>query len=246
MIKYFALVLGFLAINLGAQSNIKTEVVEYKDGETVLQGFLAYDASLTGKRPGVLLVHEWWGHNEYVQMHARQLAELGYIAFALDMYGMGVKASDAKQAGQMAGAFYQDRNFMRQRAAAGLKVLQDHPLADISKIAAIGFCFGGTTVLELARSGAQLTGIVSFHGGLNTPNPDDAKNIRGTVLVLHRADDPYVKEEEVKAFQEEMRKASVNWQMNYYGNAVHSFSNPVAGNDKAAGAAYNQKVAERS
>ena len=143
MIKYLTLVIVFLVMNLGAQSNIKTEVVEYKDGETVLQGFLVYDASLTGKRPGVLVVHEWWGHNEYTQMRARQLAELGYIAFALDMYGKGIIASDAQQAGQMAGAFYQDRNVMRQRAAAGLKVLQDHPMVDINKIAAIGFCFGG-------------------------------------------------------------------------------------------------------
>ena len=226
--------------------DIHTEKIEYKHGDVVLQGYLAYDASNAEKRPGVLIVHEWWGHNEYAQMRARQLAEMGYVAFALDMYGKGVITSDPNKAGELAGAFYQDRQLMRERAGTGLDVLKKQKFADSNRLAVIGFCFGGTCALELARGGADLNGVVSFHGGLNTPHPEDAKNIKGAILALHGADDPYVKSEEVRAFQEEMRNAGVDWQLNYYGDAVHSFTNPAAGQDKSSGAAYNEKAAERS
>lgn len=246
MIKNLALFLLFVALAARGQTGIKTEIIEYRDGETVLQGLLAYDASLKEPRPGVLVIHEWYGHNDYVQQRAIQLAEMGYIAFALDMYGKGILASNAQQASQLAGTFYQNRHLMRQRATAGLKILQEHRLVDKTRIAAIGFCFGGTVALELSRSGAELAGVVSFHGGLNTPNPADARQIKGSVLVLHGADDPYVKEDEVKFFQEEMRQAGVDWQMIFYGDAVHSFSNPAAGNDKSQGAAYHPKAAQRS
>lgn len=246
MIKNLALILILVALAAKGQVSIKTEVIEYRDGETLLQGLMAYDASQKGLRPGVLVIHEWYGHNDYVQQRAIQLAEMGYVAFALDMYGKGVLANDAQQASQLAGAFYQDRNLMRQRAAAGLRILQEHRLADKTRIAAIGFCFGGTVALELARSGAELVGVVSFHGGLNTPNTADAKQIKGSVLILHGADDPFIKEEEIKSFQEEMRRAGVDWQMIFYGDAVHSFSNPFVGSDKSQGAAYHPKAAERS
>jgi dienelactone hydrolase len=135
---------------------------------------------------------------------------------------------------------------MRSRANAGLEVLRNHPLADVNRIAAIGYCFGGTVVLEMARSGAELAGVVSFHGGLSTPNPSDAKNIKGKVLVLHGADDPAVPPDQVIAFQDELRKAGVDWQMVSYGGAVHSFTNPEAGNDPSRGAAYNEKADKRS
>ncbi len=246
IIKISVFILLVLAFSVEAQKNIKTERIEYRDGETVLQGFVAYDASIKGLRPGVLVIHEWYGHNDYIQQRARHLAEMGYVAFALDMYGKGILASDAQQASQLAGGFYQDRALMRQRANVGLKVLQEHKLVDKKRIAAIGFCFGGTVALELARSGAELAGVVSFHGGLNTPHPTDAKQITGSILVLHGADDPYVKEEEVRSFQEEMRNAGVDWQMIFYGDAVHSFSNPAAGNDKSQGAAYHPRAAQRS
>ncbi len=227
-------------------AEIRTEVVEYRHGDVVLEGYVAYDASEKGKLPGVLVVHEWMGHNPYVRMRAEKLAREGYVAFALDMYGKGVRAKDAKEAAALAGAYKGDRKLMRARAAAGLDVLARHPKVDPSRLAAIGYCFGGTTVLELARGGALLRGVVSFHGGLDTPSPEDARNIRGKVLVLHGADDPFVKPAEVAAFQDEMRKAGVDWQFVAYGGAVHSFTNPDAGNDNSKGAAYNGKADRRS
>ncbi len=226
--------------------NIHTENVEYQHGGITLQGYLAYDASNSEKRPGILIIHEWWGHNDYAQMRARQLAELGYVAFALDMYGKGVLTPDPKKASELAGSFYTDRKLMQERAGSGLEILKKQKVTDSNRLAVIGFCFGGTCALELARSGADIDGVVSFHGGLNTPHPEDAKNIKGSILALHGADDPYVKSEEVRAFQEEMRNAGVDWQMNYYGDAVHSYTNPAAGQDKSSGAAYNEKAATRS
>jgi len=244
-------IIGIISIGL-AQSKIEgkpqieTQSVEYKHGDVVLQGYLAYPADITGKRPGVLVVHEWWGHNEYARNRAEQLAELGYVAFALDMYGKGITTDDPQKAGELAGQFYQDRQLMRDRASAGLEILKKQKYTDNNKLAVIGFCFGGTTALELARGGAEIQGCVSFHGGLNTPNTEDGKNIKASILVLHGADDPYVKTEEVLAFQDEMRQAGVDWQMNYFSGAVHAFTNPAAGSDNSTGAAYNAKAAKRS
>ena len=236
----------FLASVSVTSAEVRTEVVEYRHGAVVLEGYIAYDDSGKGKRPGVLVVHEWMGHNPYVRMRAEKLAREGYVAFALDMYGKGVRAKDSKEAAALAGIYKGDRKLMRARAAAGLEVLARHPKVDPSRLAAIGYCFGGTTVLELARGGADLRGVVSFHGGLDTPSAEDARNIRGKVLVLHGADDPYVKPAEVAAFQEEMRKAGVDWQFVAYGGAVHSFTNPGAGSDNSKGAAYNEKADRRS
>jgi len=241
--------LSALVLLLGAamgQAKVHTEEIDYKHGDVVLQGYLAYDDAITGKRPGVLIVHEWTGHNLYVRKRAEQLAELGYVAFALDMYGKGVQAKDAQEAGKMAGVYKNDRKLMRARAGAGLDVLTKQERVDAKQIAAIGYCFGGTTVLELARGGADLAGIVSFHGDLATPTPEDAKNIKGKVLALHGADDPFVPEKVVEEFRSEMRKGGVDWELVEYGNAVHSFTNPGAGNDNSKGAAYNEKADKRS
>jgi len=225
---------------------VRTETVEYKQGDVTLEGYLAYDDAVTGKRPGVLVVHEWDGVGDYVRMRAEQLAKLGYVAFAADMYGKGVKAKDAQEAGALAGALRSDRPLMRARARAGLEVLRQNPLCDASRIAAIGYCFGGGVSLELARSGADLAGVVSFHGNLDTPRPEDAKNIRGKVLILTGADDPYVTPAQVAAFEDEMRKANVDWQLVAYGGAVHGFTNPGHGSDPTKGAAYNEKADHRS
>ncbi len=246
VMNYIIILLFTMVFTVLGQSGIETRVIEYKHGDTVLEGYLAYDGSIEGKRPGILVVHEWYGNNDYSRMRARQLAEMGYVAFALDMYGKGVIAKNAEEASKLAQPFYEDRQLMRDRAAAGLDVLLSQEMTDQEKIGAIGFCFGGTTVLELARSGADVDATVSFHGGLQTPHPEDAKNIKGSVLANHGADDPYVKREEVLAFQDEMRNANVDWQMNIYGNAVHSFTNPAAGNDNSTGAAYNEKAARRA
>lgn len=244
--KYLTITCLFLLWAANAVAELKTEVVEYKHGDTVLEGYLAYDTAIKGKRPAVLIVHEWWGNNAYSKKRAEQLAKLGYIAFALDMYGKGVIAKDANEAGKLAGIYRNDRKLMRARANAGLDVLKKHELTDVKRMAAIGYCFGGTTVLELARSGASLAGVVSFHGGLDTPSKEDAKNIKGRVLVLHGGDDPYVPAEQMAAFQDEMRKGGVDWQVYIYGGAVHSFTNPESGNDPSKGLAYNQKADTRS
>ena len=232
---FLAMVLMVAAIST-ARAEVKTEVVEYRHGDVVLEGFLAYDDSIQGKRPGVLVVHEWFGQTSYERKRAEQLAQLGYVAFAIDMYGKGVRAKDGKEAGTLAGKYAGDRKLMRARAAAGLDVLRNRPETDRTRLAAIGYCFGGTTALELARSGADLVSVVSFHGGLGTPTPGDARNIKGKVLALHGGDDPLVPAKQVEEFQEEMRKGGVDWQFISYGGAVHRFSNPAAGNDSSKGA----------
>jgi dienelactone hydrolase len=234
----------------GASAEVKTKKVEYKfDGVTFI-GHLAWDDSSKEQRPGVLVVHEWWGLDNYARMRAEQLAKMGYVAFACDMYGDGksVEASKehAKDAGEMATTVRKNIDVWRGRAKAALKVLTDFEFTDKSRCAAMGYCFGGGAVLELARSGAQVRGVVSFHGNLDTPNPDDAKNIKAKVLVLHGADDPFVPMAQVTAFMDEMRKAGVDWQMIVYGGAVHSFTNPASGNDPKAGAAYNEAADRRS
>src|SRR3972149_8752700 len=243
----YLLIIGLLCLwSVNARAELHTESVEDKQGENMLEGYLANDNAVKGKMPGVLVVHEWWGNNAYSKRRAEQLARLGYVAFALDMYGKGIVAKDAKEAGALAGTYRNDRKLMRERANAGLEVLRKHELTDTKRMAAIGYCFGGTTILELARSGTPLAGFVSFHGGLDTPDPKDAANIKGKVLVLHGGDDPYVTAEQMAAFQDEMRKAGVDWQVVVYGGAVHSFTNPESGNDKSKGLAYDEKADKRS
>jgi dienelactone hydrolase len=244
--KFYLCPLLLLLFAAVVRAELHTEAIEYKQGDAVLQGYLAYDDAATGKRPGVLVVHEWYGHNPYARKRAEQLAKLGYVAFALDMYGKGVLAKNPDEAGKLAAVYKNDRRLMRARARAGLEVLLKQPQVDRQRVAAIGYCFGGTTVLELARDGAEIAGVVSFHGGLSTPTPEDAKNIKARVLALHGADDPFVKPEEVAAFEEEMRKGGVDWEVVKYGDAVHSFTNPQAGTDKSRGAAYNEKADHRS
>lgn len=229
-----------------AHAAIHTETVEYKDGDTILEGYLAYDDAIETKRPGVLIVHEWMGLGPYAQRRAREIAGLGYVAFAADIYGKGVRPQNHEEAGEQAGIYKKDRASMRQRVNAGLQILEDHPLVDPSRMAAMGYCFGGTAVLELARSGADVRGVVSFHGGLDTPHPEDAKNIKAKVLVLHGADDPFSPASEVAQLENEMKNAGVDYQVVLYEGAVHSFTNPETGNDPSKGAAYNESADKRS
>ena len=228
-----------------AGAKVVTEQVVYEHKQTTLKGYMAYDDAMEGRRPGVLVVHEWWGLNEYILRRTEKLARLGYVAFAVDMYGQGISTRDPKEASRMAGHL-RGKPLMRQRALAGLKTLAENERVDPKRIAAIGFCFGGTTVLELAYDGAELVGVVSFHGGLTRLKPEDIAQIKARFLVLHGAEDPFVKPEAITGFQESMTRAGLDWQMIFYGGAVHSFSNPGAGNDKTRGAAYDQKAAERS
>jgi dienelactone hydrolase len=246
IMKILAAILLALVIGTGAQAEMVTKTIEYKDGDVTLEGFLAYDAGISGKRPGVLVVHEWTGLNDYARSRAKQLAESGYVAFSLDMYGKGVRPSNPQEASEQATKYRSDRPLMRRRAKAGLDVLLQQEMTDSTHVAVIGYCFGGGVALELARSGAPLAGVVSFHGNLDTPNPADARNIKGKILVCHGGDDPHVPQEQVLAFQQEMRDAGVDWQMNIYGGAVHAFTNPAAGNDPSRGAAYNAEADHRS
>jgi len=225
---------------------LKTVAIDYKDGNQVLQGYLAYNGAQKGKRPAVMLVHDWIGVNPNVKKRAEQLAEMGYIAFAADIYGKGVHPKPPQEAGQMAGKYKADRALFRSRLKAGYQVLMNQAIADPSKTAAIGYCFGGTGVLELARTGADLKGVVSFHGGLDSPTPADGKNIKGKVLILHGAADPFVPAKEIEAFSAEMNAAKVDWQMISYSGAVHAFTIKEAGNDPSTGAAYNASADRRS
>ncbi|MGE5197210.1 MAG: dienelactone hydrolase family protein [Deltaproteobacteria bacterium] len=231
---------------MNANAGIHTEIIEYKQGNTILEGYLAYDDSLKGPAPAVLIVHEWTGLGSYVKKRAEQIAGLGYVGFAIDIYGKGIRPKDAKEAAIQAGIYRSDRQLMRERAKAGLEEIKRHKIVDPGRIAVIGYCFGGGAALELARSGADISGVVSFHGNLDTPHPEDAKNIKAKVLVCHGADDPVANTDQVIAFQNEMRSAHVDWQMNIYGNAVHAFTNPDSGNDPSKGGAYNKEADMRS
>lgn len=229
-----------------AEAAIKTETIEYKDGDTALEGYLAYDDAIKEKRPAVLVVHEWTGIGPYVKKRCEQIAALGYAAFAIDIYGKGIRPADVNEAARQAAIYRGDRQLMRKRALAGFEEVKKFSFVDPERIAAIGYCFGGGVVLEMARSGADLKGVVSFHGNLDTPNPDDAKNIKAKVLVCHGADDPYVPWDKVIAFQNEMRKTKVDWEIIVFGNAVHGFTNPENGSDPSKGAAYNRQADMRS
>jgi dienelactone hydrolase len=235
-----------LAGAFAAEAKIVTQTVEYKQGDTTLEGYLAYDDAIAGKRPGVLVVHQWLGLTDYEKGRAEQLAALGYVAFCADIYGKGVRPKDTAEAGVLAGKYKSDRALLRLRVNAGLDALEKNALVDTARVAAIGYCFGGTTVIELARSGANIAGIVSFHGGLDSPTPADGKNIKCKVLICHGADDPYEKPADLAAFEDEMRQANVDWVLIKYGGAVHSFTQPMAGNDNSKGAAYNERADRRS
>ncbi|MBO9997897.1 MAG: dienelactone hydrolase family protein [Cyanobacteria bacterium SID2] len=225
-----------------AWAEIRTEIVEYRDGDTVLEGYLAYDDARTTPRAGVMVVHTWMGLTDFERERARELAEMGYVALATDIYGQGVRPSNTDEASAQATLYRENRALLRSRANAGLDFLQQHPLTEVDRTAAIGYCFGGGTVLELARSGASVAGVVSFHGNLDTPDPADAANIQGHVLVLHGVDDPFVPIEDVNAFITEMQTANVDWQMVMYGNAVHSFTDPKANDDPFEGTAYDPQL----
>lgn len=242
------LLLAALLAGQTAHAKIVTKRVEYKDKDAVLDGYLAYDDARKGRLPGVLVVHEWTGEGEYVQERARMLAKLGYVAFAADIYGKGVRPSTPKEAGALAGKYKGDRPLLRERALAGLDVLKSQPNVDSTRLAAIGYCFGGTAVLELARSGADVKGVASFHGGLATPMPAEAGKLKAKVVAYHGAEDPNVPAEEVAGFENEMRKAKADWTLTQYANAVHAFTNPhmVGKNAMPGSAEYNAAADKRS
>lgn len=250
----FALVVTLMFFHAPAMTHaqVVTRSVEYRDGDTVLEGYLAFDPArdqVDGKavqRPAVIVVHEWWGLNDYAKHRARMLAELGYVAFAADIYGKGIVATTPAEAGKLATGYKSDRAALRGRINAALATVKKMANVDPKRVACIGYCFGGTTALELARSGADVAGVVSFHGGLGSPTPEDAKNIKGRALVLHGDADPFVPQPEIGGFLDEMRSAKVDFQFISFGGVVHSFTNPEADALNMDGAKYNAQADQRS
>lgn len=246
MMMMLALLL-ITTITTTSADEIVTRSIEYSHDGVTLEGYLAHNKSSDGARPGVLVVHEWWGLNDFAKQEARRLARMGYVAFALDMYGKGVVTDDPDRARELAGPFYgSDPTLVRGRARAGLDVLRGQEHVDRDRIAAIGFCFGGATALQLAYSGADIRGVVSFHGSLPVPERGEDVDIRAKVLVLHGAEDPLVPEQQIARFMNRMDRLNVDWQMISYGHAVHSFTNPAADDLNMRGVGYDENADRRS
>lgn len=227
-----------------AVAKVKTEKVAYEKNGVKMEGLLAWSDKVKAGAPAVLIFHDWMGNGEYTEMRAKQVAELGYIAFAADVYGKDTRPKDQKEASEFATKYRADRKLMKERAQAALETLLKQKNVKKDKVAAMGYCFGGQVAIELARDGAPLVAVVSFHGALNTP--EKAKTLAPKILALHGADDPFVPDAEVAEFQKEMREAKADWQFVSYGNAVHSFTDKAAGSDNSKGAAYNELADRRS
>jgi dienelactone hydrolase len=229
-----------------AFGEVRTKEVEYSHNALKLKGYFAWDDAVAGKRPGVLVVHEWWGLNDYARSRARQLAELGYVALAVDMYGEGRTTEHPQEAGQMAAKVRENVKDWRERGLAGLKVLQGHELVDANRLAAIGYCFGGSTVLQLAYSGADLDGVVSFHGALSPAEPEAKGKIKAKVLVCHGAADTFIPDDAVLKFRSSLDAAGADYQIVYYSGARHSFTNPDADAKGIDGLKYDKTADQRS
>lgn len=224
---------------------LQTQKIKYQDDEIVLEGYCAIDGGKTGKRPAVIVVHDWSGRNEFADKKAEKLAELGYVGFALDMYGVGKlgKTNDEKM--ELMSPLVNDRAALRERILAGFEAVKKIPEVDASRIGVIGFCFGGLCALDLARSGADVKGVVSFHGLLKKPEDLASKKIIAKILACHGHEDPMVPPEQLAAFEKEMTDAQVDWQVHTYGNTKHAFTNPLA-HDLGLGLIYNELAEKRS
>jgi len=219
-------------------------MIDYQDNDTNLEGYFAYD-SIQEPMPAVLICHAWAGRDEFVCEKARRLAGMGYVAFALDMYGKGILGSGIDENSALMQPFMEDRELLQGRISCALDRLRQFTEVDSTKVAAMGFCFGGLCVLDLARSGAELSGVISFHGLFSAPANTEGNRILAKVLLLHGQDDPMVSEEEVKAIKNELTHAHCDWQLHVYGNTMHAFTNPSA-NDPEFGTVYNSTVDARS
>jgi dienelactone hydrolase len=220
--------------------------VEYREGATVLKGHLAMPERTFPPRPAVLVVHEWWGRGAHSDKSAEDLARLGYVGFAIDMYGDGASTTDAAKAGEWSGAIKKDPALGIRRFRAALDYVRGLPEVNPTRVAAIGYCFGGTVSLDAAWAGIDLRGVVSFHGGLTTPTAAQADGVKASILVCHGADDPLASEEVVDGFEKSMRENKFDWELVQYGGAVHSFTNPAADGSFNPGVKYNATAAARS
>jgi dienelactone hydrolase len=227
-----------------AGAEVRLDPVEYKEGSTALRGWVAYDTAAKDKRPGVIVVHEWWGLNDYTKMRAKMLAEAGYVAFAADMYGDGKVTEHPQEAGQWSGAFAKSKQMATERFNAALAQLKANPHVDPAHIAAIGYCFGGSIVLGMAMGGADLDGVVSFHGGL--PQEPATGKVTARILVCHGAADAFATPEVIQTFQKNLAAANADWEFISYGNAKHSFTNPGGDTHGMDNLAYNEKADKRS
>jgi dienelactone hydrolase len=228
-----------------AHAEVVTKTIEYQYNGMTMKGYLAYDDANKAPRPGVLVVHEWWGLDDYIRDRVKQVADLGYVAFAPDMYGEGRTTRDAKEAGTWSGDV-RTRGELAPRAKAGLDVLLRQPQVDKARIGAMGFCFGGTAVLALAYSGADLRGVVTFHGDLFAPDEAQRTRIKAPIAILQGEKDPFVKPETIAQVKEALDAGKVDWFMVTYAGAVHAFTNPEADSFHIPGIAYNEKAATRS
>ena len=237
---------ALLGLSLAAAANaaVKVEPVTYKSGDTTLKGQIVYDDAATGKRPAVIVVHEWWGLNDYVKMRAKMLAEAGYVAFAADMYGEGKTTEHPDEAGEWATAVRQNQQTGKERFMAAYELVKAHKMVDPGHISAIGYCFGGSVVLAMALSGADLDAVVSFHGGLST-DPATGK-VTARILVCHGAADSFMPPETVTGFQKVLADAGADWEFIAFGGAKHGFTNPGADKHGIPALSYNEKADKRS
>ncbi len=224
---------------------IQNRLVDYHDGDVVLEGMLAWNDAIEGPRPGVLLSHAWGGRGDFEDGKANALAELGYAAFALDLYGKGVRGSGPEENAALMQPFLDDRAMLQQRMLASVDTMREQDPVDAGKLAAIGFCFGGLCVLDLARTGADLAGVVSFHGLFAAPGNTEGNTIRAKVLALHGWDDPMATPDNVLALSKELTEMGADWQLHAYGNTMHAFTNPEA-NDTQMGTVYDASADRRS
>lgn len=225
---------------------METQVVDYQHDNTALEGYLAYDDSRRDKLPGVLIIPDFVGVNAFTKKRSEMIAELGYVGFVADVYGKSVRPTSHQEALQEARKYRSNRPLLRARLAAGLDVFRRSPVVDKSRIAVIGYCFGGMAALELARTGANVLGTVCFHGNLDTPNPEDAKNIKGAILILNGAADPMIPADTIAAFEKEMTDAKVDWQFVNYGGALHGYTAWDAVTDLQKGVGYDKTADRRS
>ncbi len=231
---------------LPAYGALKTEAVDYRDGEATLRGYMVWDDAVQGKRPGVIVVHEWWGLNDYARRRADMLAKLGYVAFAVDMYGKNRVTEHGKQAGEWKRQITANVAQWRKRALLGLEILRRHELVDPARTAAIGYCFGGATVMQMAYTGAPLKGVVSFHGSLPVAAVDQIPDLKAKILVAHGNADSFVPAARITHFKDALEKAGADWEMVVYGGAKHGFTNPGADRYGITGLAYNETADRRS
>ena len=249
MRRTISAVVFFWATLAHATPRLHGEEVKYQGGGVEMKGYLVYDESAAGKRPGILVVHEWWGHNEYARKRARMLAELGYTAVAVDMYGDGKQAAHPEDASKFSTAVMSNLDQAMARIEAAMGLLRRHPTVDPKRLAAIGYCFGGAIVLHAARYGLDLRAVGSFHGSLATKAPAKPGAIKAEVFVANGADDPFVKREDLERFEAEMKAAGVDYKLVNYPGAKHSFTNPEAdtlGKKYGLPLAYDAKADARS